>query len=434
MEMKPRIILDIAFLGLGFEMKSAGRGVQRVTGQLFDGLIKSDYCDLSFVATSCLAGTYDFLISKGIEPVEKLKYYPQQLARSRAAWRLIHKTHRNIHDQKLTARASRKIQSLVAQWLTRGEAKIPGEFFSEADIYHTPHTNYPLPAFPPVVQKNSQLKKFVTIHDLLVMKNPELFEIEPSDCVTQLLSCLSEKTFAFCTSESVRADILELTPLQPERVFLAPLAADHDLFFPMRDAATRSMTLKELRISNTPYFLALSVPGRHKNFRHLIQCFSELVQSKELPDYNLVIVGRDASRNPLVIEALAKYPKLAGRVLTPGFVPDEKLAAIYSGAAAFLFPSLAEGFGLPPLEAMQCGVPVISSNTTSMPEVVGDAGILLPPTDVASWCQAMLRLSRDEKLRMEMVVKSIERAKLFSWERFIEATIRGYRTGLECKD
>jgi glycosyltransferase involved in cell wall biosynthesis len=166
----------------------------------------------------------------------------------------------------------------------------------------------------------------------------------------------------------------------------------------------------------------------------LIECFAALIQSGELPDHNLMIIGRNPAHNTLMIDSLAKNPELAGRVLTPGFVPDEKLAAIYSGATAFLFPSLVEGFGLPPLEAMQCGVPVISSNTTSMPEVVGDAGILLSPTDVHGWCQTMLKVSRDEKLRVEMAAKSIARAKLFSWERFIEATIRGYRTSLEFKD
>jgi glycosyltransferase involved in cell wall biosynthesis len=206
------------------------------------------------------------------------------------------------------------------------------------------------------------------------------------------------------------------------------------LFYPVSDAPARAAVLKELGIADAPYFLALSVNEPHKNFRHLIRCLAELVASKELTDYNLVIVGRNAASHPLVTGALEKNPRLAGRILTPGFVPDEKLAALYSGATAFLFPSLAEGFGLPPLEAMQCGVPVISSNTTSMPEVMGDAGILLPPTDVAAWCQAMLRVARDETLRAELSGKSRQRATHFSWERFIAATVHGYRTSLEFKD
>jgi glycosyltransferase involved in cell wall biosynthesis len=94
---------------------------------------------------------------------------------------------------------------------------------------------------------------------------------------------------------------------------------------------------------------------------------------------------------------------------------------------------LAEGFGIPPLEAMQCGVPVIASNTTSIPEVVGDAGILLPPTEQDVWCQAMIRISHDAALRQELRQKSLQRARLFSWQRFIDETLRGYQRSMEMK-
>jgi glycosyltransferase involved in cell wall biosynthesis len=431
--MKPKIILDIAFLGLGFDRKSAGRGVQRVVGRLFDGLVKSDFCELSFVATSFLAGAHDFLAANGVEPGKRLKCSPQQLSRSRIARRLVEKIHRNENDPRLPARASRKIQSLAAHWLSRPEAEIDPSFLSDADIFHTPVTPYPLMPFPQSVLKDRRVKKFNTIYDMVALSHPEIFGRSQRPYFKRMMECLPETAFTFCPSENTRADVLELTPLRAERIFLAPLAADRDLFHPAGDAEIRA-AMKECGIPDAPYFLALSAPDAHKNFGHLIRCLAELVRSKEMPEHNLVIVGHKAARNPLVTDALAKFPGLAGRVFTTGFVPDEKLAAIYSGATAFLFPSLVEGFGLPPLEAMQCGVPVISSNTTSMPEVVGDAGILLPPTDVDGWCAAMLKVSRDEKLRAEMAVKSIGRAKLFSWERFIEATIQGYKTGLEFKD
>ena len=432
--MKPRVLLDIAFLGLAFERKSAARGVERLVTRLFEDLPGSGFCDLSFAATSHLAGTHDFLTARGIDPGQKLKYQPQQLARSRRAQQLAQKVHRIMDVPGLRARASRRFWTMEARWLIREEGNLAASFLAGMDIYHTPHTTYPLLPFPPVVRLHAKIKKFVTIHDLMVVTRPEFFKRDHRPYFEQMKKCLTETTFAFCASESVRADVLELTDLQPERIFLAPLAADRNLFYPVNDVRIRAAALKEFGIPDAPYFLALSVPEPHKNFGHLIRCFGELVQSKEMQDHNLVVAGRDAARHPLVIAALAKYPGLAGRVFRPGFVPDEKLAAIYSGATAFLFPSLAEGFGLPPLEAMQCGVPVIASNATSIPEVVGNAGILLPPTDVDGWCQAMLRVSRDEKLRAEMAAKSIERAKFFSWERCIEATIRGYRTSLEVKD
>jgi glycosyltransferase involved in cell wall biosynthesis len=431
--MKPRVLLDLAPLGHGFDQKSTRRGVERFVGRLCDDLIRSDFCDAAFVATASLAGTYDYLTAQGIEPEKKLKFSPWQLSSSRIAQRLAREVHRTIEDRSLRARGYRKMQALAAGWLEKSAADIHEEFLTDADIYHTPHTNYPLPPFPPNVQKNRRIKKFLTIHDLMVFKHPEIFGTSFQPYLKRMRESLSETAFAFCTSECVRADILEMTQLQPERIFMAPQAADRDLFHPVNEAQVRA-ALKESGISDAPYFLALSVPEPHKNFGHLIRCLAKLIQSKELTDHNLVIVGRNAARNPIVTGALEKHPELARRVLMPGFVPDEKLAAIYCGATAFLFPSLVEGFGLPPIEAMQCGVPVISSNTTSMPEVIGGAGILLPPTDVDGWCHAMLQVSRDEKLRKEMAAKSIVRAQFFSWEKHYEAVIGGYKTSLKFKD
>jgi glycosyltransferase involved in cell wall biosynthesis len=432
--MKPRVLLDIASLGLAFERRSAARGVERMVARLFEDLPNAGGCDLSFVATTHLAGTCDFLRAKGVDPDIKLKCRPPQLARSRRAQRLAQKVHEIIQVPGLRARAARKLWSLKAQWLNRGEAEFAAGALAGVDIYHTPHTNYPLLPFPAPIRAHRGLKKFITIHDLMVVTHLEFFKRDHRSYFEKMRWCLGETSFAFCTSESVRADVLALTQLRPERIFLAPLAADCELFHPVSDTSSRAAVIKELGIPAAPYFLALSVNEPHKNFGHLIRCLAELVVSKELTDHNLLIVGRNAASHPLVTGATEKFPQLAGRIVTPGFVPDEKLAALYSGATAFLFPSLAEGFGLPPLEAMQCGVPVISSNTTSMPEVMGDAGILLPPTDVDGWCQAMLRVARDETLREELRSKSLQRAKHFSWEKFITATVHGYRTSLEFTD
>ena len=112
----------------------------------------------------------------------------------------------------------------------------------------------------------------------------------------------------------------------------------------------------------------------------------------------------------------------------PGLIVDDDLAAIYSGAQMFFYPSLYEGFGLPPLEAMQCGVPVIASNRTSIPEVVGDAGLLLDPMSTDDWCHAMLSLSNDESLRQKMQQKGLERAKQFGWRKCAEDTVNIYKS------
>ena len=117
-----------------------------------------------------------------------------------------------------------------------------------------------------------------------------------------------------------------------------------------------------------------------------------------------------------------------------GYVADEDLAALYSGALAFVYPSRAEGFGLPPLEAMQCGVPVITSNVSSLPEVVGDAGLLVEPEDLNGLAAAMLSLHNDASRRAELVARGLARAREFSWERFIGETLAAYRCALTSAD
>jgi glycosyltransferase involved in cell wall biosynthesis len=114
-------------------------------------------------------------------------------------------------------------------------------------------------------------------------------------------------------------------------------------------------------------------------------------------------------------------------VIFTGYVPNPDLSAIYSGATALLFPSLYEGFGLPALEAMQCGLPVVASNTTAFPEVIGDAGLLVNPTDADSLCQAMLDLLSSEALRRELSERGLVRSKDFSWANCAERTVAAYQ-------
>jgi len=435
--MKPHLLLDITCLGFGFDHPSRRRGVERQVIRLFDGFRQSELFDLSFVATASLAGVFDFLVSKGIDPSQKLRYLPSQLSRSRIARRRVNEINDSKADRRWMSRFSRKIRCAYIRWLTCHEGDIPAAFLDGVNLYHTPHTPFPLPPFPPAVQKHSFIKKIVTIHDLWPHTHPAWYGLDSKQTESefeQIKKSYTEKGFAFCMSQSVRADILEHTCLRPERIFLAQPAADPESFFPVIDPNQRAAVLHEFGIPGAPYFLALSVPEHHKNFAHLLRCMGTLARAGKMSIGNVVIVGRNASNHPSVKSALSEHPSLVGRVFMPGYIPDEKLAAIYSGATAFLFPSLAEGFGLPPLEAMQCGVPVISSNTTAMPEVIGDAGILLAPTDVDAWCGAMVQIAGNRALQAELAAKSLQRARLFSWDKYLAAVTAGYQAILDFKE
>jgi glycosyltransferase involved in cell wall biosynthesis len=248
--------------------------------------------------------------------------------------------------------------------------------------------------------------------------------------VEGLLASLAPDAFAFCISETVKSEFLSVKKLPPEHVFVTPLAASRAIFHPVADRAAVEAVLTNYRIPVAPYFLTLSSFDPRKNFEHVIRSFADAVRNGHLPASNLLIVGSNPERNPQVNRAIAELPSLASRIITPGFIPDADLAAIYSGALAFLFPSLSEGFGIPVLEAMQCGVPVVCSDAPALPEVAGDAAILLDPRDLPAWSEALVRLNTDGALRTDLAARSLRRAAEFSWDRFTRAVLDGYRESL----
>ena len=153
-------------------------------------------------------------------------------------------------------------------------------------------------------------------------------------------------------------------------------------------------------------------------------------QNPELP-LNLVLVGASGWHPELLQQALERAAELRHRIIMPGHVADQDLASLYSGAHAFAYLSEYEGFGLPPLEAMQCGVPVITSNTTSLPEVVGDAGVLLNPLDETAIAEVLCRLCQDEDWRKELGARGTKRAARFTWARCVDNVVATYHAAAE---
>ena len=179
-------------------------------------------------------------------------------------------------------------------------------------------------------------------------------------------------------------------------------------------------------IPDGDYFLSLaSFLAPHKNLDRLIRCFFKLIAEHPELQINLVLAG--SNRLNFGDNLPTGSPQFRSRVVCTGYVAEENLIALYSGATAFIFPSLFEGFGLQPLEAMQCGTPVIISNTTSLPEVVGDAGITVDPLDEEAICQAMLSVATDRNLAQMLSQKGLERAKNFSWAKCANDTADVYR-------
>ena len=193
-------------------------------------------------------------------------------------------------------------------------------------------------------------------------------------------------------------------------------------------------TTQQFNIPEGDYFLSLATIEPRKNLLYTLGCFKQILREPGMGHIHFIIAGKRGWKTDHLYKEIFSDPILKNRIVFTGFIPDKYLSAIYSGALAFIYPSLYEGFGLPPLEAMQCGTPVITSNTSSLPEVVGDAGIMINPKDGDALCQAMIDIVKNNKLRNHLSKKGIERTKLFSWKKCADETIKAYRSALNNKN
>lgn len=292
--------------------------------------------------------------------------------------------------------------------------------------------NYNLIHFtsPQLPKKNviKMLPKLITVYDLIPIKATHYTNSLLSKTFQDFLHNINiQKDWVTCISEYTRQEFCEYTGMSLERAFVTPLAADEQ-FYPVDNPEEIQLTRQRYNLPEGDYFLCLaSHLEPRKNIPFLIRSFIQLINEQPNLDINLVLIGSLRHKRPELITLMEELKAYQNRVIFTGYVPDEDLSALYSGAKAFIFPSLQEGFGLPILEAMQCGTPVISSNATSLPEVAGEAAILINPYDKDELSQAMLNLLSDEKLRNELTQKGIERAKQFSWSKCAQETVEIYK-------
>jgi len=265
-------------------------------------------------------------------------------------------------------------------------------------------------------------KTIVTIHDLLPLRYPAYF-IGYQHLNDSFPACAKRirdiQPTIIADSESTKSDIIYFLGVSPDRIHVIPLAYDGDACFPQKDGST----IRALGI-NAPYVLYLGAIDARKNIIRIIDAFKAVVQ--RFPDIKLVLAGAPNINAKETLASIDSTP-IRSNILLTGYVTDQQKRALYAGAIAFLFPSLFEGFGLPVLEAMACGCPVITSNVSSMPEVVGDAAVLVDPYRVEQLAWEMERLIQSETLRKELIQKGFAQCAKFSWDRTAEMTEEVYR-------
>lgn len=264
----------------------------------------------------------------------------------------------------------------------------------------------------------------VTLHDLIPIRHPETEKILAQlYWRLQIPIAAKRSSFIITDSEHARQEIMADFRVTPERV-RAIMLGFNPAMLEQRSSAEGKTVRKRYSLPEE-YLLYVGTIQPRKNLDTLIEAYVKLRQSRTGLQ-KLVIVGRKGWLYDRLFANIARLG-LADEVVFTGFVPDEDLPFIYDGAKVFVYLSFFEGFGLPPLEAMACGIPVVTSNTTSLPEVVGDAGLAVPPADTEQVAAAISRVLDDPELATALGARGRARARLFSWDDAARQTLEIYR-------
>jgi glycosyltransferase involved in cell wall biosynthesis len=287
------------------------------------------------------------------------------------------------------------------------------------DLLHVQFTAPPLAPCPVVA----------TVHDLSFEHLPETFKRRSRAQLRLTVRRTARAAARVITiSEYSKRDIVETYGLDPGRVAVTHVAASAR-FAPVADAGELRRVRERYRIGGE-YVLAVGSVQPRKNLVRLVRAYADLRDRRgrdNLPQ--LVIVGKMAWLFGETLRAVEECG-LGDGVIFTGYVPESDLPALYSGALCFAYPSYFEGFGLPPLEAMRCGTPVLAGDRTSLPEVVGDAGLLVDPFDTDAIAAALRRLIDDESLRSTLRARGLARARLFDWRETARLTLGVYRKAI----
>jgi glycosyltransferase involved in cell wall biosynthesis len=302
----------------------------------------------------------------------------------------------------------------------RGQLSLPRFLQREGvDLFHS--TNF----MAPLIRFGGKL--VLTVHDIIPLKHPEFAPRSKKSRLFPVFRAMMRRLVAIADliiadSEHSRRDIVEFLGAPPAKVRTIYLGVD-PRYRPLPHAVREEVRRKLGIRGRLALFAGRADP--YKNLITLVKA-AEIINRKGAVHCTVVVAGAEDPRYPEV----ARYIRGAGierDVVFAGSLGEEALIPLYNAADVLVLPSLYEGFGLPPLEAMACGTPVICANRTSLPEVVGDAGILVEPTDTGALAGAMERVFTDPALREQMSQRGLERAKLFPWRKTAGETLAAYR-------
>lgn len=286
------------------------------------------------------------------------------------------------------------------------------QYFDNPDLVHG--TNYS-------VYPCKQSLKVMNIYDLSFIKYPQYTDTVVKAYHKQIKKNLQWTDLVLTISESSKKDIIDYLEVEPDKVAVTPLASRY-----LSERVVDELENPTNYDFSRPYLLFVSTLEPRKNIITLISAFNYLKQKYKI-DHSLVLIGQKGWNYKPIFKVIASSP-YQDCIHHLDYLPDELVALFYAKADVFVYPSYYEGFGLPVLEAMTLGAPVVTSNTSSLPEVAGDAAILVDPNDVISLAEAIFNVISDRTLRSNLIVKGKKQAKLYLWERTARETLNAYRS------
>jgi glycosyltransferase involved in cell wall biosynthesis len=427
-----KVVYDISILSHGYRAHLARTGIFRVVDRTAHGLESRADVSLEYSSAESWENHYwahRFLANGGSARSGRLLPHGPLANGLYHLQDYLYGERSSLQDSASAHSVSRLVRRISGAITTR-TASLPKSAVQGRDIFHSGY--HALPASTSGVKG---LRRFLTVYDLIPVLMPHLFAegvaVGIRKIFMTMLNSIGPDDYVLAISGATKNDLCSYLKIDPSRVFVSPLAASPELFYPVMDCGRLDAVRARYGLpAGAKYFLSVNTLEPRKNIEHALRCFATVLQESRIGDLYFLLVGTQGWDVTSIMTAINNANIASHRVILAGYVPDEDLAPLYSGALAFLYPTHYEGFGLPPLEAMQCGTPVITSNTSSLPEVVGDAGIMVSPSDEDALCQAMLDMYRQPALRADLATKSVVRSSYFSWERYTNDVVKAYLAAL----
>jgi glycosyltransferase involved in cell wall biosynthesis len=282
------------------------------------------------------------------------------------------------------------------------------------DIWHTTY-------FTPITVPGAA--KISTIHDLVPLRLPHTTINDKGIFVQQIRDALKSSQLIICVSENTKKDILQFFDVNPDKLFVTYQPINLNKKLPEKETIVRKLTYYNLKYKN--YILFVGAIEPKKNIKRLIEAY--LSMDMDLP---LVIVGKKAwlwESELNILSATWNKKQIRRKIRTLEYLPVTDLSVLYTGAQCLAFPSLYEGFGLPPLEAMSLGCPVITSSISSLPEICGDAALYVNPYDTKDIADKLAQILNDDELKAKLVTAGYERAQQFGMKNYMKRLTAAYR-------